>query len=294
MNVAFKELAGSPVENYGLRGIKSERRVLCAWEDRQALTTQLLGSGYSFGSATPQAPYPGSDNVVAMQVKIEPFEARPDDAGQFTDITAQLNSYSGQFALVTITYELLVIGGLKNHTPNTPGGTYLTYRMDFSSQTMTMPGQSLQWESDQNIPVPPESVPILRVPVIEHHLTWHLVPNPPWDAVRNCVGCVNQSDFLGAAAETVLFDGATAEKQFVSLDQTNAPQYAWKLTYLFREKAIKYPAAPGSPPETFGWNHAYRSLPYSAPGFDRLLDTNGNTLYCGVDFSPLFSFDPDS
>jgi hypothetical protein len=291
MTIAFKELAGSPTETYGPRGLKAVRRVLCAWEDYRALVGELLSNSYVSGDFTLSAPYPGYDQVVAAQVKVEPFQANPNDSRGFTDITANLNSYSGQFALLTVTYELLVLVGSKDRMPTLQQGTFLTYRMDFSSQSVAMPGYSLHWDNVPDAPIPPESNPILRVPVVEHHISWHRVDDPPWTAIRNCIGCVNSSTFLGAPADTVLFDGATAGKEFVSLSDLSEPQYSWKLTYVFKEKAVKYS---GDPPAIYGWNDSYRSLPADSPGYDRLLDANDGPLYADVDFSNLFLFEPSS
>jgi len=57
MTVAFKELAGSPVEYYTPEGFRAERRLLCAWDDRHAVVEQLVGNGYPFGGQS-QAAYP--------------------------------------------------------------------------------------------------------------------------------------------------------------------------------------------------------------------------------------------
>jgi len=136
--------------------------------------------------------------------------------------------------------------------------------------------------------VPPEALPTIRVPIVEHHVTWHRVVNPPWSAIRDCIGTVNAAAFMGAGTETVLFDGAKAEKQFVRIDQLETPQFGWKITYVFREKAVKYNGASG--PMVAGWNHAYRSLPVDDPNWDRLIDRNSQGLYRKSDFSPLFQF----
>ena len=36
MTVVFKELAGSPVESFSPQGMQAERKILCAWADRDA------------------------------------------------------------------------------------------------------------------------------------------------------------------------------------------------------------------------------------------------------------------
>ncbi len=105
MTIAFKELAGSPIESYGPDGVQAERRLLCAWDERRLLVQQLLGDGYEFGGSS-RATYPGTDNVVAMRARVEAFG---DDVVKqsLTQLTEGLNAYHG-FAKVTISYELLV------------------------------------------------------------------------------------------------------------------------------------------------------------------------------------------
>ena len=43
MSVPFKELGGSPVEQYGLEGFRAQRTFLIAWEDRDAFAADYLG-----------------------------------------------------------------------------------------------------------------------------------------------------------------------------------------------------------------------------------------------------------
>jgi hypothetical protein len=94
---------------------------------------------------------------------------------------------------------------------------------------------------------------------------------------------------MGAAAETVLFDGAKADREFTGLDTSQRPQFGWRVTYVFREKAIKVFDDSGGE-TTYGWNHCYRDMLFPASSWDKLVDQNGNSLYQAVDFSPLFEF----
>ena len=89
MTILFKELAGSPTETYGSDGMKAQRRLLCAYEDRLAAVAVLLGQGSVFGGQSP-ASYPGLSTAVAVEVQVEPFEKRPDDQGEFVDLTCRL------------------------------------------------------------------------------------------------------------------------------------------------------------------------------------------------------------
>jgi hypothetical protein len=287
MAVVFKELAGSPVETYEPEGLKAERRLLCAYEDRHAVVAALLGSDQLGGPS--RAFYPGYPGVVAVRVRVEPFERKPDQRGQFDDLTADLNSYSGQFVEVRIQYELFGIDGGHSRLPKTRQGTFLTYRMDFGGEYLVQPEHTLHWQSDATIPVSPGAAPTLRIPITEHHVTWHRVANPPWDAMRECIGAVNAGPFLGAAAETVLFDGAKADRQFTGLDDLLQPQFGWRITYVFREKTIKTLDGDACP-TLYGWNHSYRSQPAGGSHWDKLLDDDGNTLYRPMDFASLFEF----
>lgn len=287
MGVSFKELAGSPLETYGPEGMKAERRILVAWEDRHAIVAELLGDGYEFGGAG-RAAYPERAAVVAMRVKLEPWPKSPEDQGAFTDITSDLNSYSGKYTQIAIDYQLLAPGELPEPM-EFEEGTFLTYRMDFGGEYEALSGESFRWQYDESIPVPPDAVPKVRVPIAEHHLTWHRVINPPWGAIRNCSGKVNNAAFLGAPAETVLLDGAVADKEFIFVDELRQPQFGWRIAYVFREKSVKV-LTPDGGSAAYGWNHRYRSQPPGNPGWDRLSDAQGNSLYPTADFSTLFQF----
>jgi hypothetical protein len=284
MAVAFKELAGSPAETFGLEGVKATRRILVAWEQRQQMVVELLGGGYEFGGLGP-AGYPDCLGAVAVRASLEPWPPAPDEQGAFDDIASQLNSYSGKYALIVVEYEVLDARHSRTHLPRPRAGTLLTYRLDLGKEHIILPAESMLWSSDASLPVPPEAVPTIRVPISEHHVTWHRAVNPPWTAIRACLGTVNGAEFLGAAPETVLFDGATAQRQFLGVDALRQPQFGWQIGYVFREMTIK---AGGN---LYGWNHRYRPLPQDDPGWDKLVDRHGNSLYRSADFSSLFEFE---
>jgi hypothetical protein len=281
MTVAFKELAGSPVETYGPDGMKAQRVLLCSWDDREAVVEQLLGDVYQYGGSG-RARYPDKPDVVAIRTRCEPFA--DDLAPQvLSELTEGLNRYNG-FAKITVSYELLVPSD-REDLPAVEAGTFLTYRQQPDDETVILPGHALAWAGAAGVPVPPEAVPAIRVPLVGHHFAWHRVVSPPWEAIRSCVGTVNAAAFMGAAAGTVLFAGATAQREFIRFDELADPALAWSIGYLFREKSVK--TGGGS---VAGWNHAYRSLPADDPGWDELVDANGNRPYPSSDFSQLFQF----
>ncbi len=230
MSVAFKELAGSPTETIGPDGLKAERNVLCLWTDRFLLAQELLGDGYAFGTQG-KAPYPLANAVVAMRVAMKPFDDVPSEQDEcFDDIGEQINVFNNpQQALVRISYELLT-SGEREDLPEIEDDTFLTYRMDLGGEFMTKPGQSLKWEFGPEPPaeadVPPEAVPTVRVSISEHHLSWSRVLNPPWNVIHESKGLVNAEVFMGYPPETMLFDGCSANKEFVQLDELLEPQFA--------------------------------------------------------------------
>ena len=158
MTIAFKELAGSPVETFGPEGMKAQRMLLCAWDDRRDVVEQLLGDGYAFGGRS-RARYPDSSDVVAMRIRSEPFG--DDVAPQvLAELTEGLNRYKG-FAKITVDYQLLMPAE-RSDLPEAEAGTFLAYRQSFGSERVRMPVQSLIWQADADVPVLSEAFASLQ------------------------------------------------------------------------------------------------------------------------------------
>ncbi len=102
MPTPFKELPGSPLESYDITGMKAERQLICAWQDRNALVAEILGPGYQTGVLTPIS-YPGVSTALAAKVQVEPLtdDMVEQSLGGLTD---GLNAYQG-FAKVIVKYE---------------------------------------------------------------------------------------------------------------------------------------------------------------------------------------------
>jgi hypothetical protein len=280
----FKELAGSPVETFMLEGMKAQRRLLCAFEDRYALVGTLLGGA---SPDQPQMSYPGQPAVVASRVRVEPFEKRPDNQGTFDNLTSDLNSYSGQYVEVVVQYDLLGDDGQPPRPPGIDPSLWITYRRGLGREHLILPAGAVQWSGDPSGAASGDAVPVLRIPITEHFVTWHRVVSPPWSAIRACTGAVNDGLFLGASAETLLFAGAKADRRLAGLDDQQQALCGWRVTYLFREKTIQ--ALGGSQQsEAVGWNHGYRVETGVAGHWEKLIDQGGNTLYPAVDFGAMF------
>jgi hypothetical protein len=234
MSTLFKELPGSPRENFDPDGMTAVRQLICAWDDRRALVEEILGDGYEFGGQNP-VHYPGVSSVVAVRVQVEPLA---DDLvkQELAELTDGPNAYQG-FARLTVNYELLVPADRAN-LPEIEPQTFLTYRMDQSTETVTFAGEELYWPGNPEATFPSDAEGNLLLPVTIHRLTWHRAVNPPWSAIRTSSGTFNDAPFLGAAAGTLLFDGAVAEREFLRISDLDTPEFGWRIEYFFREKPL--------------------------------------------------------
>ncbi len=295
MTQCFKELADSPKESWGPEGFRATRRILVPWANRNAMALELRGTGYEF-TANNAAEYPGSEFVKCVRVASEPWVPKPNKQGAFNDIATELQTHQTD-ALLTVEYELvptsqLDFPGESGDPPELPNvdGTFLTYSMDFGGEFMTVPKQNLQWLNDANAPVPEDVKASIRIPIIEHRLSWSRVSKPPWGAIRALTGKVNGGEFIGLNAEQLLFEGARATKEFITLDELQTPEFDWKLDYIFRQRTVHGLGGDNVQQGGVGWNHNYRTLG-GVPAWDKLLpggDVN-KTMYETGDFTLLFA-----
>jgi hypothetical protein len=282
MTTLFKELAGSPAEQHTSDGFLATRKFLIAWEDRDAFAVEVMGAASVNGGST-SVHYPGKPSVFAVRLSFEPFDPGAPDVQTLGDLTVGLNSYSGSFAKATVDYRTIV-GQDRDDGPSNECGTYLSYRMVFRSDSVSMTTQGWEWDDEPAAALPAGLNLSKAVPVTEHHLTWHQVVNPPWSVIHATQGKVNASEFLGCPAETLLFEGAEAGKLFRAGVDNHPADFAWQIDYIFRERSIKHGG------NVYGWNHTYRPDP---TGWARL--TNGTDyLYAAADFNSLFVSAPSA
>jgi hypothetical protein len=234
MTIAFKELAGSPIEHHSPSGMTARRQLACAWDDRTALVRELLGDGYEFGASNP-AGYPGATALVAARVHVEPL-AEDVIEQSLASLTEGLNAYRG-FALLTVDYELL---STTEHAslPAVDSATVLTYRTEPAEETLTLPGDDVIWQGNPAATFPSDTTGTLRLPATRHRLTWHRVVSPPWSAIRASTGTLNSAEFLGVAAGKLLFEGAQADRELMNLSELDEPRFGWRIEYLFRENPL--------------------------------------------------------
>jgi len=278
MAVIFRELAGSPEERYTLEGFTARRTFLIPWEERHAFAAEILGDAAVHGGQ-PWVRYPGREGVFAVSIAFSPAdpESLLSDEAAGTDLLKDLASYAGSFARAVVEYRSVPPQD-RSDGPVAPNETQLSYRMEHGFLERPLLASGFVAEDDPQTPLPPELPLSHVVPYTDHWLIWRQVVGPPWQAIRDLQGTVNNDTFLGAAAGTLLFLGADADKLFRGSFDEGASPFCWELRYHFREMAIKHGG------EVFGWNHLHRTQP---PGFVLIQDASG-PLYDSGDFSRLF------
>ena len=152
--------------------------------------------------------------------------------------------------------------------------------MEIGMSEMVLPLSNWKWSDRPDIVLPNDISGVKQIPYTEHHLTWNQVIGPPWSAISQMQGKVNQTAFIGCEPGTLLFVGAAGNKLYRKGDTVsdNPSSFTWQIRYVFREKSIK------SGGSIFGWNHFYRQSP---PGWVELVD-GVDKFYDSGDFNDLF------
>jgi len=275
MPVPFKELSGSPAEQYTRDGFTAQREFLIAWRDRDAFAAEVLGRAAEHGAST-AASYPGKTSVFAFRLRYAPWDPESVDRQTLSELTEGLNAY-GSFAKATVEYQTASPQD-REDGPDAEAGTHLTYRMRPAMESEVVLPQGWHWADNPAVPLPEHYNLTRVVPITEHLLTWHQVVNPPWQAIRQTQGTVNTGTFLGCPAGTLLFAGAEAYRHFRSGFDASDMEFCWQIQYLFRERAINRGG------RVYGWNHFYRGDP---PGWAELV-SGDQPMYEAADFSVLF------
>lgn len=279
MAVAFRELAGSPQEQYDVNGFSARRELLVAWEDRDALAIEILGEAAQHGGAF-WTTYPGKPSAFAVSIRFEPLDADRPDRKTLSTLAEGLNSYSGSFAKAVVLYK--TVNELdRDDGPDNEEGTQISYRMRHSAEYREIGPGGWSWVDNSN-PLPTDRPLAKWIPMTEHHLTWYKVVNPPWETIHALQGTVNEAEFLACPPGTLLFEGAEANKLFAGDLASGASPFCWEIKYLFRERSVKHGGA------VFGWNHLYREDP---PGWVEAT-AGSNKMYDDADFNLLFQSAP--
>jgi hypothetical protein len=271
MTVYREELEGSPTISFDRKGGKAKRMFAIAWNDYVEFAAEFLPSAFAAGNAgiiPPAASFPDLPWLIAESVEIEPHNP----AG-ISGLDEDPNTYPGG-AKVTVNYSTSEFDQNKDDKgdKNGPGGengstggqaeTFVSHRISIGGEFLILPSSSLLWEqgftplATAKNPTPVATYAVTEdvhagiiVPLIEHQITWHFVPSPPWRAIRQLMGHVNAYEFAGSPIETLLFLGVEASREI-----TSEGTKAWSLDYKFSEKNYN----PNLDANPQGWNFFLR------------------------------------
>lgn len=237
---------------------KAVRKGLIAMADIEAMVAEVFPVAINQGSAQTNGvgiALPGYPWLRADLINIVPAGKRvTNDVVADVSVATNfdiLNTYELVEATITYITPKYSLVGLPNMSqPYNPDPvTLLEHRWSIGAEFLTIPPPTnLAWFGTVGGPVSDDVRIGLRIPVIEHQITWPYVLNPPFAAMRTCIGKVNSAAMTFQTGliktNTLLFVGAELQRQILS-DGTRA----WNVTYRFSEKALQ---ATGR--DYYGWN----------------------------------------
>jgi hypothetical protein len=321
--VVFEELAGSPKIRLSRGDHSAVRRFVMPWWAIPDFVTNLAVDGT--GGAPLPYPALITNSFVA-DIEIEPFnEDIAPDHNVITNPALSVNTYNRRpgvsgasdltpRALVTVHYGLDQFNRTwpSNITkPTIKAGTMLRMSVRTSGQFLTLPGRattlsatSLESTLDQGqgsssaqgsgsggsgstIPGLPDMGLRMLICIQDIKLEWYYVPSTvdisEFDLL---IGHVNDSEFVGGAAGTVLFEGYDIDEDH-GLDPNNP--FLWKISIDLRRR-MKLLGTASSVPVWVTWNHDYReSIGGSEGGWVLATMTNGKLRYPLATFSTMFT-----
>jgi len=245
----------------------AQRVLRIAGKDQERLLQNLFGMTFIAAMGfrmTKRAAHPHHSWLLAQTVSFVPdspedpphaaFAANPGDPTIYDSI-----DYAYEYVRATITYrgQRVTDQWPEGQNPNPESQTYLTYHEESTNEMMALPEHGIVWSSDSGV-VPPDVNAAIIVPTKTRTYDWHMVSDPPWTALDDLNGCVNDAEVWGRPAETLLFDGFTSGREYDS-DGTAG---FWNITLTIIERSISLGNNAFA-----GWNHVWRSN--ANPPWDR-------------------------
>lgn len=282
----FDELE-SPRYEINQEGMTATRRLyLHNWSDVDDFLDELAGQQHMAGNGVLYITiptFPGKDYLILDSASIEQFHGVSSNDSQ--GLATGKNG-----ALVTLTYKTKKFNQDESEDDDDqPSDTsvFQTHNINARTQIMTMPHGALKWENadaDNNPTVDQDIAPGFPFTIIDHDLTWHNVPIPNFQGLNSLVGKVNDAQFFGHNAETVLFNHYSGTRQ-TNTDGTRK----WEMQLKFSARII-----PGFPKA--GWNHFYQ--PNAAGGaatWVRIVNADdGAKILPTADFNTIFNLNANN
>ena len=243
----MKEITGSNASSHEIgSGNSCTRTFLTPWSNRFEVAEALLGTAH------PSLPW-----AWVKGVKIDPF---PDEAkaagGDIDPATAEIS-----YLWSKLTAEYATDFGLAQHwpeeipKPDVREHTTLTLECENTAEFLRVPARAMRWADNMpgypGAPVPESDSAAGRLLVAktEFQLKWDYLADVPVGRLRGLVGAVNDDEFLGCAAETLLFMGFDLRASTrASIEEPGC----WAVQAKFSHRDILIDGT------HYGWNHEYR------------------------------------
>lgn len=220
--------------------------IICKWTDRIGFRQLLLGGSRLVGGViTTTAPY-AHPNYSWMLVCDVRAEMAPGSTGYTNDSN---NFIACDYARLTVEFNQLDPLDLGEE------------KIEFSGRMITAPPEMFTWASDGEALLSSEAPGIIEVKASLER-TINTVASLPLTTIFGLIGKVNSSTYLGGAAETMLYLGASSQRRYTTFGSK-----CWSLTH-----KIDFSAA--------GWNQFLRA----STGDYEELDPKP---YDSADFTPL-------
>jgi hypothetical protein len=241
-----------------------------SWDDGDAFANALRG----LGTDAPHR-HPLSSNLICTSAVVSGrgrVALNTDGLPSYSDGAAIRATYrSGGAAFGGAFTSLEFDDPFGNHQidPTTPI-VWCTQELDFTVESLSVPGSGYIWESDEA----DATVPIQHdVNVTILNLTFERRFSIPMSVVRANRGRINNATFLGASAECVWFVGA---KTLRTANTDGSVTQRVQLT--FKERDVS-------------WNKFIRPglMPSAAGSWDYLKDIADNRRFLTTDLSPLIA-----
>jgi hypothetical protein len=272
VTVPFAELHDTLSESADGNGVQATKSFLVRWTDRIQFYKDVMGhvtiTGGVGGTVTRLIPlqYPDMPRLYAVSLHMEPWGQSSDGPYQIRYEWAKVD-----VGFATVPWNFQGPDDPDNFTPE----VYRTESLEMGGEVMQNPGQAYEFvSSSQKIKQPQSRI----IPTANLSIKIHQAPYIPFDAIFALIGAVNNGEFYGAPAGTVLFMGGQSEAETnVALFRTQS------LTLKFSYRSVPWSVA--LLPDGSGYDIVRLKGTIPTPPYPL---TSKQYLYPEGDFSPLF------
>jgi len=266
----YVELPGSPRMTVDRsNGLTGKRMFRVDWNKGIDFVAEMIGGWTVIAGIVVRqyaTPFPGYPFLLATTADIDPMVPEAVTGGDLLTLSVGAADYD--YAKVVVQYRVPDPGPDDDAT---------------NDIVMSTPGRSWLWSDDKKVST--DVNPGIVIPTVVHRLSWSNIPDSlvPWEDIRDKMGTINTSKYLGAAAKRLLFTGSNASRMW-DLQALAAGEYqqAWRLDYTFDEQMK---------PDGAGWNHFWRQEQIVGKNWVLIkTDPDGDPPYADSSFKSLTEF----